>query len=378
MKGSVRKRGKKWYYYFDLGIVDGKRKRVERVGGNTKKEAEKALREAMSEFDDTGSYIDESDITFCDYLDYWYDNYVELNCKENTKQGYTVVIRKHLKPYFKNVKLKDINPSMIQNFVNEKFKEGYSKNYLADIAGVVSSSLMYALYPLQLIKDNPYKYIKLPKYNSVKEEVKVITKEQFKIIIDRFPKGNLYHIPLLIGYYTGMRAGEVCALTWDDIDLNKKTISINKTMIRNSKSEYLLDTPKTKTSNRTIEIGDTLVSILKEHKIYQKEMKLKLGEFYLDKDYPAPNMVCTSKNGTYTKHKILFSTLNRVSKKELNFTFTFHMLRHTHATLLMQHNVNPIEIQKRLGHANIRVTLDTYSHSTKESARAVAQIFDSI
>lgn len=378
MKGSVRKRGKKWYYYFDLGVVDGKRKRVERVGGNTKKEAEKALREAMSEFDDTGSYIDESDITFCDYLDYWFENYVELNCKENTKQGYAVVIRKHLKPYFKNIKLKNINPSMIQSFVNEKFKEGYSKNYLADIAGVISSSLMYALYPLQLIKDNPYKYVKLPKYNSAKEEVKVITKEQFKIIIDRFPKGNLYHIPLLIGYYTGMRAGEVCALTWEDIDLNKKTISIDKTMIRNSKSEYIFDTPKTKTSNRTIEIGDTLVSILKEHKIYQKEMKLKLGEFYLDKDYPAPNMVCTSKNGTYTKHKILFSTLNRVSKKELDFTFTFHMLRHTHATLLMQHNVNPIEIQRRLGHANIRVTLDTYSHSTKESARAVAQIFDSI
>ncbi len=154
------------------------RKGVERVGGDTKKEAEKGLREAMSEFDDTGSYIDERDITFYDYLDYWYENYVELNCKENTKQGYAVVIRIHLKPYFKNVKLKN-NPSMIQSFVNEKFKEGYYKNYLADIAGVISSSLMYALYPLQLIKDNPCKNVKLPKYNSAKEELKVITKEQF-------------------------------------------------------------------------------------------------------------------------------------------------------------------------------------------------------
>ncbi|WP_051599274.1 Arm DNA-binding domain-containing protein [Metaclostridioides mangenotii] len=95
MKGSVRKRGKKWYFYFDLGIVDGKRKKVEREGGNTKKEAEKAMREAMGEFDDTGQIIDESTMSYSDYLDYWYENYVELNCKESTQKIYKNRINKH-------------------------------------------------------------------------------------------------------------------------------------------------------------------------------------------------------------------------------------------------------------------------------------------
>jgi integrase len=66
------------------------------------------------------------------------------------------------------------------------------------------------------------------------------------MLLKRFPKGNLYHIPLQIGYYTGMRRGEVCALTWDDIDLNKKTIEVNKTMILNRSNKYDLTEPKPK------------------------------------------------------------------------------------------------------------------------------------
>ena len=118
MKVTVRKRGKKWYYYFDLGVVDGKRKRVERVGGNTKKEAEKALREAMSEFDDTGTYVDESDMTFSDYLDYWYENYVELNCKDSTKRNYKSRIEIHIKPGLGSNRM----CNLLQDFFNNKFK----------------------------------------------------------------------------------------------------------------------------------------------------------------------------------------------------------------------------------------------------------------
>ncbi|MCW0682265.1 Arm DNA-binding domain-containing protein, partial [Clostridioides difficile] len=78
MKGGVRKRGKKWYYYFDAGIVDGKRKKVERVGGNTKKEAEKSLRDAINEYENAGIVFDETNMSLSDYLNFWYKEYVLL------------------------------------------------------------------------------------------------------------------------------------------------------------------------------------------------------------------------------------------------------------------------------------------------------------
>ena len=88
MAGHVRKRGDKWYYSFEAGTVDGKRKRVERVGGKTKKEAESALRKALEEFENKGSYTSEKDISVADYMNYWYQNYVIFNCKHHTQNAY--------------------------------------------------------------------------------------------------------------------------------------------------------------------------------------------------------------------------------------------------------------------------------------------------
>lgn len=377
MQEYIRKRGNKCYYSFEVGSVDGKRKRIVRVGGTTKKEAEKSLRQALNEYENKGKYIDETDMSFASYLDYWYKNYVEINCKTNTKKSYKGTIDRHLKPLLGKYKLKNITPAMIQSFINDMFKKGYSKNYLSSMCIVIRSSLEYAVYPLEIIKENPYRYIKLPKYENIKKEIKTITNEQFELLIARFPQGTLYYIPLLIGFYTGMRGGEVCALTWDDIDLNKKTISVNKTLVINGDSKYEKGTPKTKTSYRTITIGDTLVNLLKKHKKYQKEMKLKYGKHYKDNEFIIPNLICTSENGTHAKLRN-FDYLTRATKKDLGFDFTFHMLRHTHATKLIQNGVNPKEVQVRLGHANISVTLDTYAHSSDDSARKVADIFETL
>jgi len=378
MKGSVRKRGKKWYYYFDLGVVDGKRKRVERVGGNTKKEAEKALREAMSEFDDTGQVINESNMSYCDYLDYWYENYVELNCKDSTKRSYKNIINKHIKIGLGSNKLNNLTPALLQDFFNDLYKQKYSKNTFDIVTTIVKNSLDYAVNPLKLIKNNPYSYVIKPKFKNTKKEIQTITKGQFDILLKKFPKGGLYYIPLQIAYHTGMRRGEICALTWNDIDLNKKIIDVNKNMILNMNGEYELTEPKTQSSYRMISIGETLSRILKEHKVYQKEMKLKFGEYYNDNNYPMPDMVCTSKNGTFTKHNTLSRIMNTISENELGFSFNFHMLRHTHASMLIQNGVNPKDVQYRLGHSNIRITLDTYAHTSEESRRKVADLFDKL
>lgn len=375
MQGGVRKRGKKWYYYFDVGTVDGKRKKIERVGGDTKAEALKKLREALAEFERAGAIIDESNISVADYFDYWFENYVKVNCKYHTQEYYKQIIEKHIKPNLGIYKLKSISPATLQEFINSKYLQGYSKNSLKNFFGVLSKALKMAVYPYQFIKENPMQYVELPKVEEKKKDkydLKIITMEEFNRIIERFPEGSSFYIPCQIAFHTGMRAGEVCALTWDCVDLKNKTIRVEKTLIGKGKGIWELASPKTKSSYRTIAIGDTLVNILKKHKKSQIENKLRYGKYYKDS-----NFVCTKENGELVTPNSL-KYLSKVVNYELGIDFNFHSFRHTHATMLLEAGANIKDIQERLGHSRITTTIDTYSHVTKKMKLDTVNIFESL
>lgn len=375
MKGSVRKRGSTWYYSFDLGVIDGKRKRKEKGGFKTKAECEKALRSAMNEFDEFGSVFQPSQITFNEYLDYWYKEYVLINCKHGTMDYYKRVIDTHLKTYFKDIKLKQLSPAILQKFLNYKMINGYSKNSVSNFYGVLSGSLKYAVYPCSYIRENPMTYVSMPKYNEKNKEsndLKLITYEDFNRIIERFPVNSNFYIPLQIAFHTGMRGGEVTALTWDNIDLENKIISVNYTLISKGKGIFELGTPKTKSSYRKIEIGDTLVSILEDHKLSQEKNKLGYGIHYKDS-----NFVCTKENGEQITTDSL-KYLSRVVNYDLKIPFSFHSLRHTHATMLIENGANIKTVQKRLGHSKLSTTMDTYAHVTEKMKTEAVNILENI
>lgn len=181
-----------------------------------------------------------------------------INCKYNTQQNYKRIINNHIKPILGIYKLKSLSPAVLQEFLNKKYRNGFTKNTLSGFYGVLSGALRMAVYPYQLIKENPMQYVSMPKYNNTKkdnEELKVILLEDFNKIINRFPQGSSFYVPLQIAFNTGMRAAEVCGLTWDCVDLNSKTITIKKIIIKQGK-EWVFGTPKTLSSNRTILIGN--------------------------------------------------------------------------------------------------------------------------
>lgn len=375
MKGSIRKRGSTWYYSFDLGIIDGKRKRKEKGGFRTKAECEKALRIALNEFEQTGSIFTASEITFNEYLNLWYNDYVLINCKYGTADYYKRIINCHLKPYFKEMKLKQLNPSILQKFLNYKMINGYSKNSVSNFYGVLSGSLKYAVYPCNYIKENPMTYVNMPKYDEkIKEtsDLKIISYNDFNKILERFPFGSSFYIPLQIAFHTGMRGGEITALKWENIDLENKIISVNHTLVSKGKGVFELGTPKTKSSYRKIDIGDTLVSILKRHKLYQKENKLKYGSYYTNS-----NFVCTKENGELVTTDSL-KYLSRVVNYDLKISFNFHSLRHTHATMLIENGANIKTVQKRLGHSKLSTTMDTYAHVTDKMKTEAVNILENI
>lgn len=392
-KLNITKRGSKWQYSFEAAKVDGKRKRISKSGFDTKKEAMKAGTEALAEYNSSGLAFEPSNLSYSDYLDYWMKNYCEVNIKPSTVETYVGIIKNHIKPNLGFYKLSSLNPAILQEFINERYLNGYSKNYLSGFMGVLSGSLKYAVYPCGFIKENPMSYVSTPKFKHSNEDVKTITINQFNQIIERFPLGSSYYIQLMIGFHTGFRIGEVCALTWDDIDFKNKTIEVNKAM-RKIKGKWFITTPKTESSNRVIKMGDTLMAALKKYKNLQSKNRLLYGEYYIqqykDKDaslhsfscnsdifipFDKIDLVCTKENGEMMTPDS-FKYASRVINHSLNIPFKFHYLRHTHATILIENGANMKYVQKRLGHAKLSTTMDTYSHVTQKMEDNSIDIFE--
>lgn len=378
MQGSVRKKGGKWYYSFEIGKDNGKRKRIERAGGSTKKEALESLRNAIIDFENTGSIFDQSEISVSDYFDYWYKEYVLINNKVNTQRSYDQIIRNHIKKEIGIYKLKTITAAKLQEIINLKYRNGYSKNYLSNIYGVLSGAFKMAVYPYNLIKENPMVYVSMPKYNTQlinsPDDLKIISLDDYTKILDRFPYKNNMYIPLQIAFNTGMRASEVMSLTWDCVDFINGTIKVEKILYRNDFKQWVFGSPKTNSSIRIIKIGATLLNILKRYAEDQEENRKKYGQYYIKHDF---NFVCLKENGELLTVDSL-KYLSRVVNYELNIDFKFHSLRHTHATMLLESGANIKDIQARLGHSKLATTMDTYSHVTKKMSEDSVNIFESI
>lgn len=375
MQGGVRKKGNNWYYYFELAKVDGKRKKVERKGGSTKKEAQAALRKAIAEYENSGQIKDSNTISFADYLELWFSSYVMVNCKYNTQINYRACIDNHIKPILGMYRLTSITPEQLQKFLNNKMINGFSKNSVSNFYGVLSGSLKYAVYPLKYINNNPMQFVKMPKYSNApvkSEDLKIITINQWNEIIDRFPKGTPEYIPLQIAFHTGMRSSEVLGLTWDCVNLEEKYIKVEKILIDKGKGIYELGTPKTSSSAADILIGDKLISILRDHKEWQNTNKVTYGPHYT-----VNNFVCTKENGKQVTTSTI-KYLSRIVNYELGINFNFHSLRHTHATMLLEAGANFKDIQKRLRHSRLATTMDTYSHVTKKLSQSTVNIFENL
>lgn len=416
MNGGTRKRGSTWSYYFDLGKVDGKRKRKEKGGFRTKKEAESALAQAINEYNNAGSVFEPSEITVTDYLNQWFDLYCKTNLKYNTQVGYLRIIQGHLVPRFGMYRLKAITPAMLQEYAVDLKMNGLSKNHLTGILSVFSAALNYAVEPMHYLTSNPMKYVKFPKVEKKPRERIILTLDEWECIINRFADTR-YYIPLMIGFFTGLRISETFALTWDDIDFKNRTITVNKQVIKRNfgadvrkavekhtkrpqGSSWYFTTPKTAASNRTVKFGDTLYNALKVEKKKQTKNEIQYGEYYtihtlkpeLDEKgneikrlmpvqkciQPAlqrVHMVCISENGEYTSTDS-FKYCSRVIHKELLLAFDYHSLRHTHATLLIESGADVKDVQVRLGHTNIETTLNTYVHDTDKMIERSVDIFE--
>lgn len=415
----VQKRGKVYQYQFAIASIDGKRKYKNKSGFRTKSEAIEAGVKAYNEYINVGQCIEPSKMSYSDYLDYWMKEHCEINLKYHTIQAYQNIMKNHIKPKLGFYMLSQLTTSVIQEFINNIYLEkGFSKNFLKNILKVLKGSLGYATDVVGFIKVNPSLKVRLPKYDIPDSDpVYILSNEEVEKILERFSNNPCVYYAFLTAYYTGLRVSEVFGLTWDDIDFVKRTITVNKNILKknqaggtkkrlisgNSTTVWYFGTCKTKGSYRTIEIGDTLLKALKKYKeeqvqnrkdygdTYMKHYKkivnnpynnkpeIKIINAYAELEVPLEEvkLVFLKKNGVFEgtdSCKYPFKVIHY----ELGIPCRFHDFRDTHATRLIEAGADIKAVSKRLGHSNIRTTYEIYVKVTTKMESDTVEKFESI
>ena len=349
-----RKRGKKWYYTIEIGEGSA-RKKKEVPGGRTKAEAEKAYAVAMAKLQEEGFYTEPSKITVDEFFTEWLANDVAVNTHINTHKSYSSIYRNHIKPTLGGHQLRLIRPKTLQNLLNDKKAEGLAESTLGSLRTIFKRAFVYACDICEYIPRNPAQNIRVPNVIKEKKVVLTFTPQQIDFLFQKFPPGHQFFLPMAISYHTGARVSECLAFTWADCNLEDKELTVTKTVVVADHFPIIQPVPKSSCSNRTLPFSDTLARILKTEKAKQAAARLRYGKYYHNND-----LICCREDGSLMGPDDM-RYFNMVAKGMAD-GLSFHSLRHTHATMLLENGEDLELVSKRLGHSSVELTARTYSH----------------
>ena len=390
----TRKRGKTWSYSFEIGKnpETGRRKMKEKGGFATQDEAYDAGVEAYADWKHGNIGITSSKVSLDNFFNAWIA-VVKESVKPSTLEEYRMTYRNRVSEIIGHIAVQELRPRDIDRLIRTLVKKGYSRNSIVNSVAVVKNALRYAVYPAELITANPCDAIRIPTVNQGKAVKRsIVTKEQFAGLMWEYPLGSRHHMALALAYYTGMRIGEVIGLDWSDVSLKDGMIHIKRQSIRidNRESNYYTS-PKSQSSIRTIAAGETLLAELKRWKLMQQENAMHLGGAYqcvyadeqtgrttiLPKCDAQPegtvlmHPICTDRFGVPVSRSSFSAMLK---KHDLNA----HSFRHTHATRLIEAGAKPVEVAARLGHADVSITENLYTHVTDKMRKDIGHMVDNI
>lgn len=260
--------------------------------------------------------------------------------KHKTMKAYQIIARNNIVPYFDGKIVSEIKPIDIKKFHDYVIDKGLGRGTLN-----VARILLKEIFNIAIINEwyniNPIKMVDMPKFRTTKKRQQPFTLDEIDSIL-REAKGSIRNF-LGISFFTGMRSGELLALTWDDVNLQTDTISISKTI-----ADGYINSAKTASSVRDIEIIDYAKQFFEKQRL---ETGLKGRYIFLDK-----------KGSFYSSNTYFYDNFQRILKKLNLENRSLHNTRHTFASLMLNNNINPLWVSNTLGHENLDITLKIYTH----------------
>ena len=362
--------------YLGVDKLTGKKARTT-VTASTKKGVKIKAREAVNAFAANGYSVKEKPTitTYRELVALWWESY-KNTIKPNSQQSMEGIVRLHILPVFGDYKLDKLTTPIIQQQVNKwadkanKGEKGAYANY-SFLNNINRRILQYGV-TMQVIQHNPARDVIIPRKQQNKEhKVKFFSNQELKQFLDYLEDLDQSSYENFFDYVlyktllaSGCRIGEALALEWSDIDLKKGTINISKTLNRYQET----NTPKSKAGLREIDIDKATVSLLKQYKKRQQVQSWQLGR--------SEGIVFTPFTTKYAYACLLRKRLQSHFKAAGVPDISFHGFRHTHATIMLYAGIEAKDLQYRLGHSNISMTLNTYVHATKEGAKKAVSIFE--
>ncbi|MDU2622171.1 MAG: site-specific integrase [Streptococcus lutetiensis] len=348
------------------------------ISAPTKKELKQKREFKINEFKENG-YTRYKSVTVKNYRELselWLKNH-KLEVKPQTYSQTVSELKTHLLPVFGNVRVEKITLPMVQVFVNKIANNPNLGSVSLKIILSINKRILKYAVNLQLITVNPADNIIVPKNKkniSQKKELKYFETnqlKQFKDYLDKLPNTfrNYYHKTLYDTLLaTGLRIGEAVALEWSDIDLDNGYIDVNKTLVW---SRMETNSPKSMAGYRKIPIDRNTVLMLRLYKARQHQCFIEHG-------YGGKMAEHVFSNGlhAYPSREGLQKTLTKHLKLAGLPYLTLHAFRHTHASLLLNAGISYKELQQRLGHSTLAMTMDTYSHLFDDTEKEAVNFFE--
>ena len=335
------------------------------------KEVKAMLNEALYE-DKNRLNIADDTITLNEWFDKWLAVHKYKTICLNTKRHYIHVFKAHISPTLGMRKLCDINQLMVRDLINSLDKKGLQYETKSKVKILLVDMFDKAIFD-DFAKKNPARGIKIEREECDEEHVRVLTNEEQQEFFDCC-KGTFYDNLFTVAVHTGLRPGEVCALNWDDIDLDNNEVIVTKTLLYqklegDEKKTFHYDPPKTKKSKRRVPLNKAALIALKKQKLQSEIVKAKSVRFQEVPD-EFKDLLFVTKMGTPINSVIYNDAISRIIE-EINTMkdpleefekFSAHCFRHTFATRCFESGVQPKTVQTYLGHATLKMTMDLYTH----------------
>lgn len=369
-QSPTSKHYKKWIGQITIGTNPNTGNPIRKsVYGKTRPEVKEKMRDIMEEL---GKGIDlQAHYLFSEWITGWMEDYKKMNLRLSTWENYATNIKTHIMPTLGHIYLRDIKPGDIQRLYNKMRKEKKAPATIRRCHQIIRSCLEQAENN-KIISWNPCKSTTLPKLDQ--KEVRALTPEEMDRLLKQL-NNDRWGTAFLCLLGSGLRAGELLALRWQDVDTGEGTIKVVQSLVRTKSEGLYVDDPKTDKSKRTIPMPKPLIEAMKKYKAYHAAIEIKAGDKY---DKTTDLIFCT-KHGKPIVPRNFIRAFYAVKKKaNIPKEVNLHALRHTYATRLLEQGEDIKVVQELLGHADIKTTGNIYAHVSTDLKKKAANRLDNL